>query len=251
MQALLDHAIAAARLAGARLAARGAGYDGVLAEAGRDIKLAADRSAEAAIIDHLRSGVGGDVAMLGEETGWHGSPGARHWVIDPLDGSANFDRRIPFCAIAIALMQDAVPLLGVVHDFNRDETFAGGEDLPATLNGTPIHVSDITEPGRAILVSGLPVKADYSAEALAAMAAGFADWKKVRMFGSSALAAAYVAAGRVDRYAETGARLWDVAAGMAIVRAAGGRALLSPGAPEAPRRVLMDNGRLPAPPDLG
>jgi len=251
MQDLLDLAVAAARQAGGQLAARGAGYDGVLKEEGRDIKLAADRSAEAAIIAHLASGPASSIPILGEETGWHGAPAARFWVIDPLDGSANYNRHIPFCAIAIALIEDETPILGVIHDFNHDETFAGGVGHPATLNGAPITVSTIADTARAVLISGLPVKGDYSPEALGRMAAEFADWKKVRMMGSSAIAAAYVAAGRVDRYAETGTRLWDVAAGIAIVRAAGGRAWLSPGAPEDPRSVLIDNGRLPAPPGLG
>jgi len=245
MKADLDLAIAAAELAGSRLAKRGSGYDGIVAEEGRDIKLAADRSAEDAIVRHLRAR--SDLAVLGEETGWHGTRTERYWVVDPLDGSANYQRRIPVCAVAIALIEGDTPVLGVIHDFNHGETYAGGIDAPATLNDDPIHVSDIAEPGRAVLISGLPVKADYSPEALGRMAAGFADWKKVRMMGSAAMAAAYVASGKVDRYAEHGVRLWDVAAGMALVRAAGGRAELSPGEPDAPRAVLIDNGRLPQP----
>ncbi|MEL6285486.1 MAG: inositol monophosphatase family protein [Pseudomonadota bacterium] len=243
MQAERDLAVAAARLAGDRLRDRGTGFDGVVAEDGRDIKLAADRSAEDLIVAHLRAR--SDLAVLGEETGWHGDRSDRFWVVDPLDGSANYQRRIPICAVAIALVDGDRPVLGAIHDFNNDETYAGGEGLPATLNGEPISVSDIGEPGRAVLISGLPVKADYSPEALGAMAAEFANWKKVRMMGSAAMAAAYVASGKVDRYAETGVRLWDVAAGMALVRAAGGRADISPGAPEAPRTIRLDNGRLP------
>ncbi|MEM0987004.1 MAG: inositol monophosphatase family protein [Pseudomonadota bacterium] len=244
MNDLLDVAVGAARLAGDALLARGDGFDGVLSSEGRDIKLAADRSAETLIVDYLVAHT--PLPVLGEETGWRGEKEDRFWVVDPLDGSANFQRRIPFCAVAIALMDGDVPVLGVVHDFNHGETFAGGEGVPATLNGAPIRVSDIRETGKAVLISGLPVKANYSAEALGAMAAEFANWKKVRMMGSAAMAAAYVAAGRVDRYTEAGVRLWDVAAGMAIVKAAGGRAELSPGDLEAPRQVLMDNGDLPS-----
>ncbi|MEM7767475.1 MAG: inositol monophosphatase family protein [Pseudomonadota bacterium] len=246
---LLALAVAAARGAGDLLAARGEGFQGVVVEEGRDIKLAADRSAEVSIVAHLRAGA--DLPVLGEETGWHGEQGDRFWVVDPLDGSANYQRHIPFCAVAIALMAGERPVLGVIHDFNHGETFAGGEGIPATLNGEPIQVSDRADPARSVLVSGLPVKADFSPEALAAMAAEFAAWKKVRMMGSAAMAAAYVAAGRVDRYAESGVRLWDVAAGIALVRAAGGRAELSLGAPEAPRSVRIDNGLLPVAPLSG
>lgn len=242
MPDLLALALKAARRAGGILSARI--YHGVEAETGRDIKLEADRAAEALILEVLQAGADPQ-PVLAEESGAHGELSGRYWVVDPLDGSANYNRRIPFSAVSIALMEGSEPVLGVIHDFNHDETYCGGTGLPARLNDTPITVSDVAEAGGAILATGLPVLADHSPEALADMAAGFAAWKKVRMIGSAAMAAAYVAAGRVDRYAETGTRLWDVAAGMAIVRAAGGRAEISAGAPEAPRRILMDNGRLP------
>ncbi len=240
---LAELACHAARLAGRQLVARGEGFDGVELERGRDIKLRADRAAETLIVSTLRAN--SEIPVLGEETGRHGGEDDWLWVVDPLDGSANYDRRIPICAVSIALMRDGVPVLGAIYDFNRDEMFCGGEDVPARINQAPLCVSDVSEKSRAVLITGLPVSADYSAEALGAMAARFADWKKVRMLGSAALAAAYVADGRVDRYAETGALLWDVAAGMAIVRAAGGRAVISEGASDAPRSVLVDNGRLP------
>ncbi|MEM9669253.1 MAG: inositol monophosphatase [Pseudomonadota bacterium] len=244
LDTLIETAETAARAAGELLRHRGEDTKGVLFETGRDIKLAADRAAEAVILETLQTA--SDIPILAEESGQHdGAASDLLWVVDPLDGSANYNREIPLCAVSIGLMRADEPLLGVIYDFNTDELYSGGMGLPATLNGKEIRVSDVSEKGRAILATGLPVSADYSPEALGTMAAGFADWKKVRMLGTSTIAAAYVAAGRVDRYAETGARLWDVAAGLAIVRAAGGRAIIGDGPLDGARSILIDNGRLP------
>ncbi len=240
---LLQAAIGAAHEAGVALKARSEPFRGVTAEKGRDIKLVADTAAEALILARLDRDTG--LPVLAEESGAHGTLTGRYWVVDPLDGSANYNRQIPVCAVSIALMEGARPVLGVIHDFNHDETYTGGSGLPARCNDEEIRVSDIGDTTRGVLVTGLPVLGDHSPEALAGIAAGFADWKKVRMIGSAAIAAAWVAAGRADRYAERGARLWDVAAGMAIVEAAGGRAVICNGAADAPRNILIDNGRLP------
>lgn len=233
----------AAKQAGAFLSARSEDTQGVDAESGRDIKLAADRKAEALILDVLRAGA--DLPILAEESGQSGALEGLYWVIDPLDGSANYQRGIPLCAVSIALMREDIPVLGVIFDIGTGELLTGGEGVPASLDGVPVNVSAVSETSRAVLATGLPVMADYSPEALQAMAADFAAWKKIRMLGTATLAGAYVACGRVDRYAENGARLWDVAAAMAITRAAGGRAEISDGAPDAPRRILIDNGKLP------
>ncbi len=233
----------AAREAGAFLAGRSEATQGIDKETGRDIKLAADRKAEALILSILNEGA--DLPVLAEESGASGALGGLYWVVDPLDGSANYNRGMPLSAVSIALMRDETPVLGAIYDIGSGELMSGGEGLPALLDGVPIRVSTVRETSRAILATGLPVMADYSAAALQAMAADFAAWKKVRMLGTATLAGAYVACGRVDRYAETGARLWDVAAAMAIARAAGGRAEISDGAPDAPRAILIDNGCLP------
>ncbi|MEO1406308.1 MAG: inositol monophosphatase family protein, partial [Pseudomonadota bacterium] len=165
--------------------------------------------------------------------------------VDPLDGSANYNREIPLCAVSIGLLRGDEPVLGAIYDLNANETYLGGEGIPATLNGVGISVSDRAAKDKSILATGLPVQGDFSPEGLAKLASGFADWKKVRMLGTSTLAAAYVAAGRIDRYEEGGSRLWDVAAGMAIARAAGGRAILADGSLSGSRSILIDNGRLP------
>ena len=248
LPSLLGLAIKAATKAGGDLAERKSAFQGIAAKDGRDIKLNADRAAEDLILSILRGGP--NIDILAEESGLHGTPDGWLWVVDPLDGSENYIRRSPYCCVSIALLKDGDPVLGVIHDFNLGETWTGGQGLSAKVNDDAIAVSDVEATKDAVLMTGLPVSSDYRADTLAKFGQGFAHWRKVRMIGSAALAAASVAGGRADRYAETGCKLWDVAAGIAIVRAAGGRALISDGAPDAPRKVCFDNGKLPLPEDF-
>ena len=90
-----------------------------------------------------------------------------------------------------------------------------------------IEVSNISNPAEGILITGLPNNTDYSDNAMKKMIKNFQNWRKIRMIGSAAIASAYIASGKADAYSETKTYLWDVAAGAAIVNAAGGRAIIS------------------------
>ena len=146
------------------------------------------------------------------------------WVVDPLDGTANYTKDIPLCCVSIALMNKMEPVIGVIYDFNRNDLYEGSLDGEAKLNGRIIMVSDVSTPKEGILVTGLPNNTDYSDSALLKMVKDFQEWRKVRMIGSAAIASCYVASAKADVYKEFGAYLWDVAAGAAIVNAAGGKA---------------------------
>ena len=233
----------AALKAGAALAARGAAFLGVDSAEGRDIKLKADRAAEAIIIEILSGG--SPYPILSEETGWTAQESDICWVVDPLDGSANYNKEIPFCCTSIALVKNGKPVLGVIYDFNHDDLYSGETGDSATLNGAPMSVSAIAAKSKSILFTGLPLNSDFSAEALGKMAASFADWKKVRMMGTAATSIAMVSCGKAERYHETGIMIWDVAAGCALVEAAGGRVVISGGPLDAPKTVTADNGCLP------
>jgi myo-inositol-1(or 4)-monophosphatase len=225
-QTELDLAVATARQAGEKLRqiARGA----VTSDQGRDVKHLADVESEKAIIESLRAG--SPHPLLTEESGAHGriSNDAPAWIVDPLDGTLNYSRDIPLCAVSIALWRGAEPLLGVVYDFNRDELFSGAAGLGAWLNDTPISPSGVAETERAVLATGFPVNRDFSADSVGEFVRRIIGFKKVRLFGSAALSLAYAASGRVDAYCEEGIMLWDVAAGIAIVAAAGGAARVEP-----------------------
>jgi myo-inositol-1(or 4)-monophosphatase len=196
-----------------------------LSSTNRDIKLQADIDAEKIIKDLIRKN--SDFEILAEESGMSSGESQKNlWVVDPLDGTANYSRNIPLCCISIAMLKDCKPVLGVIYDFNNDELYEGSINTNACLNGQEIGVSKIKESQQGILVTGLPNDTDYSDEAMTKMIKNFQNWRKVRMIGSAALASAYVASGKADLYMENKSYLWDIAAGAAIVNAAGGEALI-------------------------
>ncbi len=216
-----------ARKAGAHLRALALKHKAVLSEVCRDIKLQADRDSEAIILEALSKS---EYPVLAEESGEHGltDDDAPFWVVDPLDGTLNFSRGLSICCTSIALCHKNEALLGVVYDFNHDECFQGGEGAPAQCNDTPIHVSKVAQTGDAILATGFPVNRDFGNDAMNDFLGQLQQFKKVRLLGSAALSLANVSCGRVDAYAEDDIMFWDVAAGIALVQAAGGYVDMQP-----------------------
>ncbi len=188
-----------------------------------DIKIKADKILETFILKRLTQET--KYPILAEESGL--SQGdvlgeGNYWIVDPLDGSLNFSRAIPLCCISIALWKNNQPVLGVIYDFNRQELFSALVGTGAWLNGKPIKVSATAEKTKAILTTGFPAGTDYSNQALKQFVDDVKEFKKVRLLGTAALSLAYVACGRADYYWEEGIKLWDVAAGLCLVKAAGG-----------------------------
>ena len=191
----------------------------------KDIKLQADIQTEVLIKSILEKD--SSFPILGEESGASVKElGKTYWVVDPLDGTANFARNIPISCVSIALISNSKPVLGVIYDFNHDDMYSGSKDHKAELNSFEIRVSQVQEKSLATIVTGLPAKTDFSDTAMQKMIHDFQSWKKVRMIGSAAMASAYVASGKADLYKEFGIYLWDIAAGAAIVEAAGGKVSL-------------------------
>jgi fructose-1,6-bisphosphatase/inositol monophosphatase family enzyme len=243
MRALLELARATAAAAVARLAAA-AEAAGVRAEGHHDVKIDADFLLHDFIAERL--GASG-LPVLSEEDATPVTTAGRRWIVDPLDGSLNFSRSIPFYGVSIALWDGDTPVLGVVHDAARDERFAGLVGEGAWRDGARIGVSAVAEPARAVLCTGFPAQTDHAEPAVAAFAAQVATFRKVRCLGSAALSLAYVACGRADAYREDHIALWDVAAGIALVRAAGGAVALAPTSRGRQTcRVAATNGLLDA-----
>ena len=191
----------------------------------RDIKLLADIEAEKIIKDIINND--SNFGILAEESGMSSEEYCKNlWVVDPLDGTANYSRNIPLCCVSIAMLSDTKPVLGVIYDFNNDELYEGSINTSACLNGKEISVSKTKKSHEGVLITGLPNDTDYSEEAMMDMIKNFQNWRKVRMIGSAALASAYIASGKADLYMEDKSYLWDIAAGAAIVNAAGGEALI-------------------------
>jgi len=196
----------------------------VLSNTGRDLKLQLDIDTEEIIKEHIASK--STFPILGEETGLTHKSEGLYWVVDPLDGTSNFLREIPISCVSIALMNDVRPVLGVIYDFNHQELYYGHKESKAFMNDQEIKVSSLSAKNESTLVTGIPAKTNYSDGEFAEMISDFQAWKKIRMIGSAAMAATYIAAGKAETYKENKIFLWDVAAGAAIVEAAGGKASL-------------------------
>jgi len=187
----------------------------------KDIKLKADVLAEKEIKTIIENE--SDYPILAEESGFSSNiDSSTFWVVDPLDGTANYARNIPICCVSIALISDLKPILGVIYDFINNDLYEGSIHTKALLNNKEISVSKVKNSTEGILITGLPNNTDYSDSALLKMVKDFQNWRKVRMIGSAAMASMYVASGKADLYTEKKTYLWDIAAGAAIVNAAGG-----------------------------
>lgn len=191
----------------------------------RDTKLLADIESENLIKTNLSES---KFPILAEESGKSlDNLGSRYWVVDPLDGTVNYSRDIPICAVSIALLEKSKPILGVIYDFENDFMYEGSIHTKAKKNNNEISVSDIDQKNRAILLTGMPNKSNFSKDNLNEFINDFQTWKKVRMIGSAAIASIYIASGKADLYKESNTYLWDIAAGAAIVEAAGGIAIIN------------------------
>lgn len=258
MNSLLAQVAHLAEDAGALLREEFARGSAVRSEAGRDIKLEADVRAERRILAGLRALAPHPV--LAEEQGADPSFSTEreYWVVDPLDGTLNFSRRVPLCCVSIALWRGPRPVLGVIHDFIRGETFSGlcaasaSPTFAATAAGAwnatgPIHPSRVNSLSQAVLGTGFPTGRRFDEASLLAFCREVQQFKKVRLLGSAALSLAWVACGRMDAYAEDDIWFWDVAAGLALVAAAGGAIECRPGSQPHQRCVRATNGALPWP----
>ena len=222
----LDTAKKAATKAGHILLSNKSNLNKILSTTRKDIKLQADVSAEAVIKDIIKSE--STLPILAEESGLSSEKiSSTFWVVDPLDGTANYSRNIPICCVSIGLISDLKPVLGVIYDFHNEDLYEGSIDTNALLNNKEISVSKVENFHDGVLLTGLPNNTDYSDSALLKMVKDFQNWRKVRMIGSAAMASAYIASGKADLYTEKKTYLWDIAAGAAIVNAAGGEASIT------------------------
>ena len=192
----------------------------IISDEGRDIKLKADIESENVINKFLRDN--SDLPILGEEFGAKEDLGSTFWVVDPLDGTSNYSRDFPICCISIGLIHEDKIILGVINDFNRKIIYEGSIETRAMMNSKIINVSSTSKKNKATLATGLPAKGRFDDQAMLDLAKELSQWKKVRMIGSAAMSCAYVASGQFDQYQENGIFLWDIAAGLAIIKSAGG-----------------------------
>jgi myo-inositol-1(or 4)-monophosphatase len=190
----------------------------------RDVVTEADHLSESLILDAIRATYPSD-AILAEESGEHRavageaptSGRGRVWIVDPLDGTVNYANGIPFFCVSIGLVADGRPVVGVVRDPTRDESFAATASGPATLAGRTIHASEKERLSDFVISMALNGRAATSRARNVRKAIRIS-----RSMGSAALALAYVGNGRFDAFVQQGGlSIWDVAAAGLIAERGG------------------------------
>ena len=184
-----------------------------------------DRNSEREIIQQL-SKTYPDHAFVGEETGRTGPEDAEYvWIIDPLDGTTNYLRGIPHYAVSIACTYKGKLEHAVIHNPVLREEFTASRGRGAQFNGRRIRVSNTQGLDAALVGTGIPFKG-HCAEHLSTYSAALAEIASrsagIRRAGAASLDLAYVAAGRLDAFWEMGLAPWDMAAGVLLVKEAGG-----------------------------
>jgi myo-inositol-1(or 4)-monophosphatase len=182
-----------------------------------------DKKAEDFIIGEIRSKYP-DHAILAEESGASNETHSYRWIIDPLDGTVNFANNLPVFSVSIALEKDGEVILGCVYQPVLDEVFYAEKDKGAFMNEKKINVSTKDDIKSAFLVTGFPYNIIENPRGaidhfVKIIGAGI----PVRRLGSAALDLSYVACGRFDAFWEVFLHPWDVAAGMIILKEAGGK----------------------------
>jgi myo-inositol-1(or 4)-monophosphatase len=193
----------------------------------RDVVTDVDYRSEALVLEAIRARYPAD-AILAEESGHHRrrSGGAaargktsRTWVIDPLDGTVNYANGIPYFCVSIGLIEDGVPVVGVVLDPLRGDCFAAAADGPATLNRQPVRASEKEALGDFVVSLAVIGRGGIARERRIGR-----EIRIPRRMGSAALSLAYVGSGRFDAMVQNGGlSLWDIAAAGLIAERGGAK----------------------------
>lgn len=248
LQIFLDVATEATLAAGVLLQGYFGNLDSI-EEKGRpgDLVTAADKAAEAAILEVLQRHVPTH-QILAEESGKLGNLESEMlWAIDPLDGTTNFAHQYPMSAVSVGLIIAGIPSVGVIYDPFRQELFRAALGLGATRNRRPIQVSKTSELHKSLLVTGFAYDRHQTEDN------NYAEFcylthltQGVRRSGSAAMDLAYVACGRFDGFWERGLSPWDMTAGVVLIQEAGGKVTAYDENPFqlSSGRILATNGHI-------
>lgn len=205
-----------------------------------------DKTAEEIIVNGLES-ILPEAGFITEEQTTTKLGERYNWIIDPLDGTTNFIHGLPVFSVSIALKDHNELVIGVVYEVNLDECFYAWKGAPAYLNGKEIKVSTAPTIGDSLLATGFPYY-DFNKQPqyITLFTHLMKNCHGLRRLGSAAVDLAYTACGRFDAYYEYNLNPWDVAAGIVIVRQAGGNVVNFSGGDEIldSRELLATNGKL-------
>ncbi|MBD1392213.1 inositol monophosphatase family protein [Mucilaginibacter glaciei] len=207
-----------------------------------------DKTAEELIVKGLEL-ILPEAGFITEEKTQNRAGERYNWIIDPLDGTTNFIHGLPTFSVSIALQDYDELVLGVVYEVNQDECFYAHKGAPAYLNGKEIKVSKIPTVAQSLLATGFPYYDFTKQDAYLKM---FAELMRnchgIRRIGSAAVDLAYTACGRFESFYEYNLNAWDIAAGIVIVKQAGGHVVNFSGGNEVinTRELLATNGNITA-----
>jgi myo-inositol-1(or 4)-monophosphatase len=205
-----------------------------------------DKTAEKMIVESLIK-ILPEAGFITEEKTINKQGDRYNWIIDPLDGTTNFIHGLPVFSVSIALQDKEEIISGVVYEINLDECFYAWQDGPACLNSDEIKVSSYNVLGKSLLATGFPY---YNFEKQPQYMQLFTELMQtshgLRRIGSAAVDLAYTACGRFEAFYEYNLNSWDVAAGILIVKQAGGDVVNFKGGTEVlnTRELLATNGKI-------
>lgn len=221
-QKYLESAVEAALMAGRYQRYRFDSNVAVDMKGDKDLVTEVDRSSEKLIVEHLLSCFPGHTIMA-EEGEYPQSGSSLRWIIDPVDGTTNYAHNFPWFCVSIALESAGELLAGVIYNPMNDELFTAAKGGGAYLNGRRLKVSARSPLRDTLLGTGFPYDcATDSANNFSSFIAFQKAARGIRRAGAAALDLAYVAAGRLDGFWELKLKPWDVAAGVLMIREAGG-----------------------------
>ena len=216
----------------------------------KDVVTRADIASEKLIVEGLRKAFP-EHSIRTEEAGViEGTDPRYRWIIDPVDGTVNFSRGIPFWGISIALHFEGEPLVAVVNLPRLGEIFTAVKGEGAFMNGKPIHVSDEADPVHAIVSNGdfnVGDVAKINAQNSTNFAREAETFERVKCFGSAVVEGCFTACGRLDCFVMTMSYPWDIAAISLIIEESGGKSTHIDGSPMQfvdAEQVAFSNGFL-------
>ena len=248
LQIFLDVATESVLAAGAVLKERWGKLNDIQ-EKGRpgDLVTEADKLAEAEVLAVFKRHLP-EHQILAEESGALGNADSKYlWAIDPLDGTTNYAHGLPLAATSVGLIIDGIPTVGAVYNPFSDELFRAAIGLGATCNRRPIRVSQTTELSKSLLITGFAYDRRETTDNNYAEFCHLTHLTQgVRRLGCASMDLAGVACGRLDGYWERGIQPWDMAAGIVVLREAGGKVTAYDGSPLdiASGRILATNGSI-------
>ncbi|WP_299406569.1 inositol monophosphatase family protein [Acaryochloris sp. IP29b_bin.148] len=247
LQTYLDISTEAALAGGAVLQQYWGKLNNIQEKRPGDLVTEADQAAEQAVLEVIGRHFP-QHQILAEESGHQGNQDSPYlWAIDPLDGTTNYAHQYPFSATSIALLINGVPEVGVVFDPFHQELFRAATGLGATRNRHPIQVSQTPSLANSLLVTGFAYDRRETTDNNYAEFCHLTHLTQgVRRGGSASIDLAYIACGRLDGYWERGLSTWDIAAGIVLVKEAGGRVTAYDQSPQqlASGRLLATNGHI-------